>query len=228
MALELINQIIQGALIGGLYVLFAIGLSLSLGVMRFVNIAHGDLIVLASFVLMTFSTILGLSPFIAALLMPIAFIAFYVLQRLLLQRLVGTNLLGIILVPFGLAIVIQNGLLETYGPDTRKLSGGALELKSLSIGGGLSIGLYPLLVFATAVVAIFALDLFLYRTPIGSRIRAVADDPAAADLIGLPSAKDLRNCDGRCRADRHVGRLLHVGFDQLRSGDRTKSSPDRI
>ena len=75
MALELINQIIQGALIGGLYVLFAIGLSLSLGVMRFVNIAHGDLIVLASFILMSFSAILGLSPFIAAaLLMPVAFL----------------------------------------------------------------------------------------------------------------------------------------------------------
>ena len=190
MALELINQIIQGALIGGLYVLFAIGLSLSLGVMRFVNIAHGDLIVLASFILMSFSAILGLSPFIAAaLLMPVAFLAFYALQRLLLQRLVGTNLLGVILVTFGLAIVIQNGLLQTYGPDTRKLSGGALELKSISIGGGLSIGLYPLLVFATAVVVIFALDRFLYRTSIGSRIRAVADDPAAADLIGLPSAK---------------------------------------
>jgi branched-chain amino acid transport system permease protein len=97
MALELINQIIQGALIGGLYVLFAIGLSLSLGVMRFVNIAHGDLIVLASFILMSFSAILGLSPFIAAaLLMPAAFLAFYALQRLLLQRLVGTNLLGVI------------------------------------------------------------------------------------------------------------------------------------
>jgi branched-chain amino acid transport system permease protein len=190
MALELINQIIQGALIGGLYVLFAIGLSLSLGVMRFVNIAHGDLIVLASFILMSFSAILGLSPFIAAaLLMPAAFLAFYALQRLLLQRLVGTNLLGVILVTFGLAIVIQNGLLQTYGPDTRKLSGGALELKSISIGGGLSIGLYPLLVFATAVVVIFALDRFLYRTSIGSRIRAVADDPAAANLIGLPSAK---------------------------------------
>ena len=115
MALELINQIIQGALIGGLYVLFAIGLSLSLGVMRFVNIAHGDLIVLASFILMSFSAILGLSPFIAAaLLMPVAFLSFYALQRLLLQRLVGTNLLGVILVTFGLAIVIQNGLLETY------------------------------------------------------------------------------------------------------------------
>ena len=190
MALELINQIIQGALIGGLYVLFAIGLSLSLGVMRFVNIAHGDLIVLASFILMSCSAILGLSPFIAAaLLMPVAFVAFYGLQRLLLQRLVGTNLLGVILVTFGLAIVIQNGLLQTYGPDTRKLSGGALELKSISIGGGLSIGLFPLLVFATAVIVIFALDRFLYRTSIGSRIRAVADDPSAANLIGLPSAK---------------------------------------
>lgn len=190
MALELLNQVIQGTLIGGLYVLFAVGLSLSLGVMRFINIAHGDLIVLASFVLMSLSSLFGLSPFLAAaLLMPFAFLAFYGLQRLLLQRVVGSNVLGVILVTFGLTIVIQNGLLQTYGPDTRKLSGGALELKSISIGGGLSVGLYPLLVFATAVVVIFALDLFLYRTSIGARIRAVADDPSAASLIGLPSAK---------------------------------------
>lgn len=190
MAQTILNLIVQGVLIGGLYALFALGLSLSLGVMRFVNIAHGDMIVLFSFVLMSLTGFLGWSPFLVALLItPFAFLAGYLLQRFLLQRTVGRGILPILLVTFGLSIIIQNGLLQTYGPDTRKLSGGAIELASFRVGGLVDIGVYPLLVFLLAVVAIGGLDMFLYRTSIGARIRAVSDDPDAADLIGLTSAR---------------------------------------
>jgi branched-chain amino acid transport system permease protein len=190
MAQTILNLIVQGVLIGGLYALFALGLSLSLGVMRFVNIAHGDMIVLFSFVLMSLTGFLGWSPFLVALLnTPFAFLAGYLLQRFLLQRTVGRGILPILLVTFGLSIIIQNGLLQTYGPDTRKLSGGAIELASFRVGGLVDIGVYPLLVFLLAVVAIGGLDMFLYRTSIGARIRAVSDDPDAADLIGLTSAR---------------------------------------
>ncbi len=190
MVVEIVNQIIQGALLGGLYALFAVGLSLSLGVIRFINIAHGDLIVLASFLLMSVTALLGVSPFLAAAVMlPFAFAAGYGLQRVLLQRVVGPSVLPVILVTFGLAIVIQNGLLEAYGPNTRKLFGGPIEVASLRLAGTFDIGLYPLVVFFTAVTVIAGLDVFLYRTAIGARIRAVADDPAAADLIGLSSAR---------------------------------------
>jgi len=186
----ILNLIVQGVLIGGLYALFALGLSLSLGVMRFVNIAHGDMIVLFSFVLMSLTGILGWSPFVVALLIvPLAFLAGFVLQRFLLQHTVGKGILPILLVTFGLSIIIQNGLLETYGPDTRKLSGGAIELASFRVAGLVDVGVYPLLVFLLAVAAIAGLDAFLYRTSIGARIRAVSDDPDAADLIGLTSAR---------------------------------------
>ena len=124
----------------------------------------------------------------ALLITPLAFLVGYVLQRFLLQRTVGKGILPILLVTFGLSIIIQNGLLEAYGPNTRKLSGGAIELASFSVGP-VDIGLYPLLVFLLAVAAIAGLDVFLYRTSIGARIRAVSDDPAAADLIGLTSAR---------------------------------------
>nr|ART36361.1 C548 [uncultured bacterium] len=188
--LAIVNLVIQGVLIGGLYALFALGLSLSLGVMRFVNVAHGDFIVLASFLLMSASGVLGWSPFVVALLMtPLAFGVGYLVQHNLLQRTVGKGLLPILLVTFGLSIIIQNGLLETYGPDTRKLSGGAIELASIRIGGLIDIGFYPLAVFTVAVAAITVLDLFLYRSAIGARIRAVADDPASADLIGLSTVR---------------------------------------
>jgi branched-chain amino acid transport system permease protein len=190
MILTVFNLILQGALLGGLYTLFAVGLSLSLGVMRFINIAHGDFIVLASFLLMSFSGFLGLSPFVAAILMlPLAFAGGFVLQRFLLQRIVGKGVLPAILVTFGLAILIQNILLEIYGPDTHKLFGGPIEIASIGIGDKISVGVFPVVVFIVATLTIAALDWFLYRSSAGARIRAVADDPAAADLIGLSSAK---------------------------------------
>lgn len=184
------NLILQGVLIGGLYALFAIGLSLSLGVMRFVNIAHGDFIVFGSFAILLLTQTFGISPFIAAVIYaPIAFGLGWAAQRFLLQRIVGKGVLPVVLVTFGLSIIAQNGLLEIFGPDTRKLSGGALEIASAPLGPGLDVGLYPLAVFAVAVATIAALDALLYRSSLGARIRAVADDPSAADLIGLSSAK---------------------------------------
>jgi branched-chain amino acid transport system permease protein len=186
----LANQLVQGILLGGLYALFALGLSLSVGVMRFVNIAHGDFIVLASFALLSLTTALGISPFLAVLLiLPLAFVAGFALQRLLLQRVTGAGVLPVILVTFGLSIIIQNGLLEVYGADTRKISGGALETATLALGGGVSVGVLPLLIFAAAVAMVVTLDRLLYRTRIGAKIRAVSDDVAAADLIGLSSAR---------------------------------------
>ena len=186
----LANQLVQGILLGGLYALFALGLSLSVGVMRFVNIAHGDFIVLASFALLSLTTALGIGPFLAMLLaLPLAFVAGFALQRLLLQRVTGAGVLPVILVTFGLSIIIQNGLLEAYGADTRKISGGALETATLALGGGISIGVLPMLIFAAAIAMVVALDRLLYRTRIGAKIRAVSDDVAAADLIGLSSAR---------------------------------------
>jgi branched-chain amino acid transport system permease protein len=101
----------------------------------------------------------------------------------------GAGVLPVILVTFGLSIIIQNGLLEAYGADTRKISGGALETATLALGGGISVGVLPLLIFAAAIAMVVALDRLLYRTDIGAKIRAVSDDVAAADLIGLSSAR---------------------------------------
>jgi branched-chain amino acid transport system permease protein len=189
MILDLVNLSLQGVMLGGLYALFAVGLSLSVGVMRFINIAHGDLIVLVSFLLMSIAGWFGVSPFVAALVvLPISFAGGYVLQRFLLQRIVGQGILPVILVTFGLAIIIQNSLLQIYGPDTRKLFGGSLEVAAVSLGDQINIGVFPFIVCLAAVVVIAGLDAFLYRSSIGARIRAVADDPAAAELIGLSAA----------------------------------------
>lgn len=184
------NQIVQGILLGGLYAMFAMGLSLSAGIMRFVNIAHGDLIVMMSFIILTLTTSVGLPPLLAAALtLPIAFVLFYLLQRLLLQRVLGEGVLQIILVTFGLSIIIQNGLQGVYGADTRRVVAGGFETATIHLGGGINVGVLPLTIFASAILLVFVLDLVLYRTRLGTHIRAVSDDVAAADLVGLSSGR---------------------------------------
>jgi branched-chain amino acid transport system permease protein len=185
-----INQLLQGILLGGLYTLFATGLSLSAGVLRFVNIAHGDFIVLGCFLLLVLTTAAGLNPVVATLaILPLAFVVGFVLQRFLLQSVVGENVLLVILVTFGLSIIIENGLLEGFGADPEKISGGWIETATIGLGRGINMGLFQLVTFIAAVSLIAVLDLLLYRSGIGAKIRAVADDVAAADLIGLSSVR---------------------------------------
>ena len=121
--------------------------------------------------------------------MPFAFAVGYGLQRFLLQRLVGKSVLLVILVTFGLAIIIENGLLETFGADTRKLAGGWYERATISLGAGVNVGVFSVMTFIAAILVVGGLDLLLYRTGVGAKIRAVSDDVAAADLIGLSSAR---------------------------------------
>ena len=121
-----IDTLLQGILLGGLYALFAAGLSLVFGVMRLVNLAHGDLIVLAAFIILVITSALGLNPFVAALLaMPIMFGVGWALQTFLLNRVLGDDILPPLLVTFGLSVVLQNGLLEIFSADSQKLAAGA-------------------------------------------------------------------------------------------------------
>lgn len=184
------NQIVQGILLGGLYAMFAMGLSLSAGVMRFINIAHGDLIVLVCFMVLSLTAGFGVSPLLAVLvIVPVAFAGGYVLQRLLLQRVLGEGVLPAILVTFGLSIIIQNALQGAYGADTRKVPAGAIETATIHVADGINVGVLPLTIFVAAVAMIFVLDRLLYRSGIGARIRAVSDDPDAARLIGLAAPR---------------------------------------
>jgi branched-chain amino acid transport system permease protein len=109
----------------------------------------------------------------------------YGLQRVLLNRTLGDDLLPPLLVTFGLAVIIQNGLLELFTADSRRLQAGSIEVESLQIGGGLSVGMLPLLQFVVAVAVIGGLQLLFYRTAFGRGLRATSDDPAVAQLVGL-------------------------------------------
>jgi branched-chain amino acid transport system permease protein len=184
--LDWLGTIIQGVLLGGLYALFAAGLSLIFGIMRLVNLAHGDLIVLAAFTLLSLATWLGLDPFLATLLaIPAMFVAGFALQHVLLNRALGRDLLSPLLITFGLSIIIQNGLLEVFTADSRRLRLGAIETASIELGGNLAIGVMPLLTLGSAIAVVLLLNLLFYRTALGRAFRATSDDLEIAQLMGI-------------------------------------------
>jgi branched-chain amino acid transport system permease protein len=183
--LDWVNAIVQGTLLGGLYALFAAGLSLIFGVMRLVNIAHGDLIVLAAYLGLTVTTILGLHPLLALLLVVPAMALFgYILQRGILNQTLGKDILPPLLVTFGLSVIIQNGLLEIYSADPQKMNAGALETASIPVGE-LSLGVLPVLTFAIAIAVIASLQWMFYHTALGRAFRATSDNQEIAQLMGL-------------------------------------------
>jgi len=184
--MQWLNVILQGVLIGGLYAMFAAGLSLIFGVMRLVNIAHGDLIVLAAYVALTVTQALGIDPLTSLLLVvPIMALLGYALQRGLLNFTLGDDLLPPLLVTFGLSIIIQNGLLEWFTADSRKLQAGAIEIQTFQALEGVWVGVLPLIQFAVAVAVIAGLQALFYYTPLGRAFRATSDDQAVAQLMGL-------------------------------------------
>src|SRR6201988_2395548 len=184
--MDWINVILQGVLVGGLYAMFAAGLSLIFGVMRLVNIAHGDLIVLAAYIALVTTQALGIGPLTSLLIVvPAMAVIGYLLQWFVLNRTLGDDLLPPLLVTFGLSVIIQNGLLTVFTADSVKLQAGPIEVATVRLAEGLYVGGLPLLQFAGRVAAIAGLQLIFSRTAIGRPFRATADDPAVAQLMGL-------------------------------------------
>ncbi|MCY4100155.1 MAG: branched-chain amino acid ABC transporter permease [Rhodobacteraceae bacterium] len=180
-----LDSLIQGILLGGLYALFAAGLSLVFGIMRLVNLAHGDLIVFGAYLILLLVSLLNLNVFVAALVAaPFMFALGWMLQKFVLNRVLGDDILPPLLVTFGLSIVIQNVLLETWSADSKRLSAGTLETASLAIGP-INVGIMPLLIFVSAIVVILVLNQIIYRTSLGRAFRATSDDPVTASLMGV-------------------------------------------
>ncbi|MEZ5651592.1 MAG: branched-chain amino acid ABC transporter permease [Burkholderiaceae bacterium] len=188
--MEWLNVIVQGVLIGGLYALFAAGLSLIFGVMRLVNIAHGDLIVAAAYLSYVIMAGTGLHPLASLLLVvPIMGVLGYALQLGLLNRVLGGDILPPLIVTFGLSVIIQNGLLLAFTADSQKLDAGAIEVRSLNLMPGVDIGYMPLLTFVAAMAIIAGLQALFYRTALGRAFRATSDDGEIAQIMGLDNRK---------------------------------------
>jgi branched-chain amino acid transport system permease protein len=185
-----IGQIISGILLGGYYALLACGLSLLFGVMRIINLAHGDLAVLSAFLVWLICDASGISPFLAlAAVIPVMAIVGWGLQRFLLERSLKAGMLVPLLSTFGLAIVIENLLFAEFGADTRSLAPqiGDLSYAGWTVTSQLYVGQFPVIVFAVAVALLGGLQLFLRRTQLGRAIRATAEDPDTAELVGIDS-----------------------------------------
>lgn len=187
--MEWVNAIVQGILLGGLYALFATGLSLMFGVMRFVNIAHGDFIIVAAFASFALVSSTGLHPMATMIMVvPLLAAAGYLNQRVILNRTLGNDILPPLLVTFGMSVVIQNALMEIFTADSRRLQSGALETASFQVVDGLNIGVLPLIVFLCAVGVVWGLEKLFYGSSIGRLLRATSDDSTTVRLMGANNA----------------------------------------
>ena len=185
-----VDTIIQGILLGGLYALFAIGLSIIFGIMRLVNLAHGDFMVLGAFAVLVGIDALGLNIIASAVIAAVIMFAIgYALQYMLLNRTLNRDILPPLLVTFGLSIVLQNGMLEVFSADTQRLKAGGFEEISIRIGESLAIGAMPLLTFVSAIVVITFLNWLFYHTETGRAFRATSDDPVTAQLMGIDNSR---------------------------------------
>jgi len=184
--MEWIDTILQGVLLGGLYALFAMGLSITYGVMRVVNIAHGDFMVLAAYLALWPVQHLDMHPFVA--IIPVVVLMFclgYTVQRLMLNRTMGPNFLAPMLLTFGLSVILRNGLQQVYHADSRSFLIGDLATDSVHVGSSLAFGVFPLIVFATAAVLTLLTSLLFSHTKIGIALRATSDDAETAGLMGI-------------------------------------------
>jgi branched-chain amino acid transport system permease protein len=181
-----VNDIIQGLLTGGLYALFACGLSLMFGVMKVVNLAHGDLAVVAGYIaigIIFLTHVPVLWSFV--IVVPVMAAIGYVLQRTLIQSALDRGVLTTLIVTFGLSTVIENGLLQFFSANTRGVGTGlGILTDSFSIGSQIQVGYLLVIVFALAVAVLLGLQYFLSASKYGRLIRAVADDSEAAQLSG--------------------------------------------
>lgn len=188
--MTVVNAVLQGVFLGAFYAVLACGLSIMFGVMRIINLAHGDLAVLGAYITFVIVDHLGASPFVAfAVALPVMIVLGYLLQLTILERSLKAGILTPLLATFGLSIVIQNLLLIVFSPDVHSLGGsaGSITTASWQVAGGLSVSALGILVLVVAVAVFGLLQVFLSRTRLGWMMRATAEDADAAELVGIDS-----------------------------------------
>jgi branched-chain amino acid transport system permease protein len=180
-----INVVVSGVLLGGFYALFACGLSLMFGVMKIINLAHGDMAVVAGYTAVFLVPKFHLPEVWSFLIVvPLFALVGYVLQRTLLQKSIDRDPFTTLLVTFGLSVVIENLLLEIYTANAQSINIGSLIAKSWQVNNTIYVSYLSLTVLIVSIVVLGALQLFLSKTSTGRQIRAVSDDREAAQLCG--------------------------------------------
>ncbi|WP_369855750.1 branched-chain amino acid ABC transporter permease [Candidatus Thalassolituus haligoni] len=186
----MLEVIIHGVLLGGLYSLFALGLSLMFGVMRLTNIAHGDQIVISGFIGIAIASVVDINPFLLILfLVPCALVSGYAFQYFVLNKTISKDPLPSLVITFGLSIIAQNLLQEIFSANPQSLDSGGLNTLGISLGNDTVVGVLPLIILGCAIGCTFGLQWLFAHTAIGRAFRAVSDDRDIAELMGLSSAK---------------------------------------
>ncbi|MDD7970959.1 branched-chain amino acid ABC transporter permease [Roseinatronobacter alkalisoli] len=188
----MLESLIQGILLGGYYAVLAAGLSLMFGVVRFINLAHGDMAVLGAMGALWLVQTMGFGvPAAIALTLPAMAALGWLMQRLIFERALAGGFLIPILTTIGLAAALQNGMFAVFGSDTKSLGAhiGALSWSSWQLPGNIFIGKLPVYMFVTAIVVLGVLHLLLTRTPFGRAVRATSTDAEAAALCGVDARR---------------------------------------
>lgn len=191
----ILQALIQGTLLGGYYAIIAVGLSLMVGVVRFINLAHGDLAVLGALLTIALTQVAGLPVLVSiAVMLPVMAVLGWVMHAALFERAMRGGFLLPILVTIGLGAALQNGMFGIWGSNTRSLGAdiGNLSWSGWFLPGGIIVGQLPVIIFVTAVVVIGALHLMLKKTRLGRAIRATAADPEAAEICGVDARRTHR------------------------------------
>ena len=179
----ILQALIQGILLGGFYAVMVLGFSVIWGVMGVINLAHGEYLMIGAYMAWILSTYLGMDPFVSLIvIMPIMFVVGYLIQRLLINRIVERPHLMALLVTFGLGIAVANVVKLLYTADPKYINisyGGATEM------AGLTFPIVKSLIFIASIIIMFALALFLQRSRLGKSIRAAAQNKNAARIVGI-------------------------------------------
>lgn len=184
-----IDTLIQGILLGGFFALSGLGLSLSFGIMRIVNIAHGDFLVTVAYLCLVVSGLSGINPLITiVIIIPITFLSGYALQKIILNRANDGSDLTPLLITFGISIILHNILQELFSADSKSLDAGSFETVSLTIGN-IHIGWLPLTILIVAFIVYIGIYRIMATTRFGRIVRATVDDQEITGLMGIDTNK---------------------------------------
>ena len=179
-----LQSLISGVLIGGVYALIGIGLTIIFGVMRVINFAHGEIMMVGMYMTYFLFTLLGIDPFVSVLItIPLMFVFGAILQKLFINRILGALPQNQILLTIGLGLIMSNSMMLAFTSDykilTTSYSSSSYRLAGLSVSKPLAIS------FLITVVITAVLYWFLMKTDTGQAIRATAQDREAAQLMGI-------------------------------------------
>ncbi len=179
-----IQLLIQGILLGGIYGLIALGLSLIFGVMGIINFAHGQLMVMGMYVSFWIFVLLGIDPYLSLIFVAGAiFVLGYLIQSTVVNRILDYPEAIQVLPLVSMGLILENLALLLWGPDHRSPQT-ALGLKTFWIGP-IMIDVSRLIAFAVAVLITMLIFIFLKKTVMGKRIRAASDNRTGAILVGI-------------------------------------------